>query len=107
MIILSRAIRSLYPTAEFIIENEDYDKIRWTKDRPENLASLEELIAEVERLEELDIQNQYKNLRRPEYPPLADLADALYWQASGDNSKMNDYLSRVESVKSKYPKGQA
>jgi hypothetical protein len=52
-------------------------------------------------------KNQYKQDRLLEYPPLADLADALYWQANGDNSKMEEYLSRVESVKNKYPKGQA
>jgi hypothetical protein len=105
MIVISRAISSLYPTAEFIIENEDYNKIRWTKDEPENFASLEELVAEVERLEALDIQRKYQQLRKVEYPPMTDYLDAVYWQSQGDNTKMTAYLTAVAAVKEKYPKG--
>lgn len=43
-------------------------------------------------------------LRRAEYPSLADLADALYWQAQGDDSKMSDYLARCAAVKVRFPK---
>ena len=39
-----------------------------------------------------------------EYPPMTDLADALYWQSKGDESKMTAYLAAVEAVKLKYPK---
>ena len=47
---------------------------------------------------------EYQRLRKPEYPPLADLADALYWQSQGDESKMTAYLAAVDAVKQKYPK---
>jgi hypothetical protein len=43
-------------------------------------------------------------MRQPEYPPLGDLADAIYWQNEGDSSKMTAYLAAVEAVKVKYPK---
>ena len=49
--------------------------------------------------------NQYQEKREREYPPLSDLADALYWQAQGDDSKMTAYLAAVQAVKDKYPKG--
>lgn len=42
--------------------------------------------------------------RRAAYPPLEDLADALYWQAQGDESKMADYLTRCNKVKVLFPK---
>jgi hypothetical protein len=42
--------------------------------------------------------------RRKAYPPLADLADALYWQAQGKPGPMNAYLAAVGAVKAKYPK---
>jgi hypothetical protein len=42
--------------------------------------------------------------RLAEYPPIVDLADAIYWSSRGDNSKMEMYLSAVEAVKLKYPK---
>lgn len=43
-------------------------------------------------------------LRRDAYPPLADLADALYWQSQGDDSKMEAYNAAVAAVKAKFPK---
>ncbi len=42
--------------------------------------------------------------RRAAYPPLADLADALYWQMKGDDSKMVEYMARCAEVKRKNPK---
>lgn len=46
----------------------------------------------------------YRVLRRKEYPPLEDLADAIYWRERGDESLMDAYLSACDSVKAKYPK---
>ena len=46
----------------------------------------------------------YRVLRAKEYPPLADYIDAVYWQGSGDLSKMTDYLVKCDAVKAKYPK---
>jgi hypothetical protein len=42
--------------------------------------------------------------RQSEYPPLADLADALYHQSKGDETKLTAYLAKCEAVKTKYPK---
>lgn len=42
--------------------------------------------------------------RRQAYPPLADLADALFWQSKGDEAPMKAYLAKVEAVKTKFPK---
>lgn len=46
----------------------------------------------------------YREQRRYAYPPLADLADALYWQAQGDDSRMDAYVARVARVKALIPK---
>jgi hypothetical protein len=70
------------------------------------IPTKEELVNEVVRLQSEWDAKQYQRRRQPEYPPLADLADALYWQAQGDESKMQEYLSAVQSVKNKYPKGE-
>ena len=48
--------------------------------------------------------NAYKDKRAAEYPPLTELADALYHQQNGDDSKMTAYLAKVDAVKQKYPK---
>lgn len=50
------------------------------------------------------VPGDYELLRAPEYPPLVDLADALYWQSKGDSSLMEVYLAKCEAVKLKYPK---
>lgn len=52
---------------------------------------------------ELDA-TQYQRDRQPEYPALADLADALYWSNQGDNTKLDEYYAKVSAVKTKYPK---
>jgi hypothetical protein len=46
----------------------------------------------------------YIENRQREYPPLTDLADALYHQSKGDETKLTAYLSKCEAVKTKYPK---
>lgn len=50
------------------------------------------------------LANEYKYLRSPEYPPLTDLADAMYWASKGDDTKLNAYYAKCEEVKAKYPK---
>ena len=52
---------------------------------------------------ELDA-TQYQRDRRPEYPDLAVLADALYWSNQGDNTKLDEYYAACAAVKAKYPK---
>jgi len=46
----------------------------------------------------------YASRRRAAYPPEGELADAIYWQAKGDNSKMEAYLAKVDAVKDRIPK---
>jgi hypothetical protein len=67
--------------------------------------SKEEIESEIASLEAQYASTEYQRLRQTEYPPIADLADALYWQAQGDETKMTAYLAKVEAVKQKYPKG--
>ena len=53
---------------------------------------------------ELDA-TQYQRNRQPEYPSLATLADALYWNSTGDSTKLDEYYAACAAVKAKYPKG--
>jgi len=46
----------------------------------------------------------YGELRRREYPPLEDLADAIYWMERKDKSLMEAWLKNCDAVKAKYPK---
>lgn len=42
--------------------------------------------------------------RRAAYPPLADFADAMYWQAQGDNGPMLVWQAACAKVKADFPK---
>ena len=63
--------------------------------------------AAVARIAELQADydsKQYQRDRQPEYPSLADLADAMYWSSKGDDTKLDAYYAACEAVKAKYPK---
>lgn len=63
-----------------------------------------EIEAEVTKLQAQWEAAEYQRLRKLEYPSMDILADALFWQQQGDNSKMDAYLAAVQEVKNKYPK---
>lgn len=46
----------------------------------------------------------YQLARRDAYPFLGEFADAYYWRERGDPSKMQAYLSKIDSIKAKFPK---
>ena len=61
-------------------------------------------VAEEARLVAEYVATQYQRDRQPEYPPLADFADAYYWSQKGDDTKMTAYVAACDAVKTKYPK---
>ena len=77
--------------------------ITWLDNRQFPLKG--ELEAAIKEVKEEFIANQYQSKRAEEYPPLTELADAIYWQSQGDNTKMQKYLDAVQAVKDRYPKG--
>jgi hypothetical protein len=54
--------------------------------------------------EEWDLKVKYKVLRAQVYPDVEQLADAIFWQSQGDNSKMEAYIAAVQAVKEQFPK---
>lgn len=99
---LSDALESLYSSMEWTIYDNDYEKLVFRSGGTK--PTLEELNTEVSRLQQDYDSKLYQRQRQPEYPPLQDLADALYWQSKDDSSKMQAYLAACEAVKQKYPK---
>lgn len=121
---LAGALASLFPdvawqgivTGDF---DEEWDALVWPDGSKPSKSTVK---AEVDRLEGrrseyeawLEAQaaeaqaeyerTEYQRLRAPEYPPLTDLADALYWKENGDSSKLEDYVAACEEIKNKYPK---
>lgn len=98
------ALLSLVPTAIWGIAGDTYEGIIW-KDENIPQPTKEDVESRIRDLQAISDSVEYQNLRREEYPPLAELADAIYWQSQGDESKMIIYLAQVAAVKNKYPKG--
>lgn len=114
MIFYSEAIARLRPGANWglspadqLIVDEDgtITNLWWNEINTQQPPTVDEIVAKCEDIKAEWEATQYQRDREPEYPPLAELADAIYWQQKGDNSKMEAYLAKVEAIKTKYPKG--
>lgn len=107
---ISKALRSFYPNAEFIIEDEDIDKIQWIKNKPaefeftnenEKQDLLNRLIAETNRLDLVEEQLSYQRKRKVEYPSIQEQLDMQYWDKINGT---NNWEQAIQAVKEKYPK---
>jgi hypothetical protein len=99
---LINAVASLRPSNTFSVHPDG----SITSDDLEFVApTTEEIQAELTRLQTEWDNAEYQRQRKPEYPPMEDYLDAVYWQSQGDNTKMTAYLAAVEAVKQRYPKG--
>ena len=103
-ITISEAIKSLYPEAQFIIINDNFDEIQWLKFSGDEKPTKETIDTEISRLQAEYDAKEYQRLRAPEYPDLKELADALYWNSKGDVTKLEFYYEKCEAIKDKYPK---
>ena len=94
------AIRKAYPDAVTIDDGEGAFKADGTKinliqsDINSARTTIDSEYAKV----------KYKDDRQPLYPPLADFADAMYWNSKGDSSKLTAYYASCEKVKTDNPK---
>lgn len=97
---IHEVIRSIHP--EVVIINGDSEAY----DAQGNPVELDMVAVSTElaRLKAEAKATEYQRKREKEYPPLTELADALYHQQNGDDTKMTAYLAKCEAVKQKYPK---
>ena len=62
-------------------------------------------------IEIIDLEKDYDYLlsecirkRKAEYPPVEELANALFWKEQGEPAKYEEYMKKCEEIKTKYPK---
>lgn len=94
------ALHSLRPGAEWVLRGDDLEWMDSNQTEPTET----EIQAEIARLQADYDAKEYQRQRAPEYPGIADLADALYWNSTGDSSKLDEYYAACAAVKAKYPK---
>ena len=103
------SIREAYPDALLVIEGETADDLKVINQETGEDFVFDQTLIETAWNQIVARRNttQYQRNRQPEYPSLADLADALYWSNQGDNTKLDEYYTKVSAVKTKYPKPEA
>lgn len=97
---IADAVLSLCPGAQFV---EQGGVLTWLDDtlpRPSDA----EIQTEIIRLQDQYEATKYRRERQKNYPPITELADALYWASEGDDSKLTAYYAACAAVKAKYPK---
>ena len=99
---IAEALLSLVPNSQFAVTGNVYEGIEWHDER--ELPSKNAVEVELARLQADYDSKQYQRQRQPEYPSLAELADAIYWASTGDTTRIDAYYAACAAVKAKYPK---
>ena len=98
---LSKALSSLYPSAQWTLTGDDYSGLDWLPGNTVPKPSREELEAEADRLRQEWLNKQYQRDRAKEYPDFKDYLDGV---VKGDQAQIQSYIDACLSVKNKYPK---
>jgi hypothetical protein len=97
---LIKAIKTINPNAQVVINGNDINQITWlngTQPIPANeiLAKQQELIAEYNA-------KQYQRDRAKAYPSIQEQLDMQYWDKINGT---NNWQDAINAVKAQYPKG--
>lgn len=95
---IAQALMSLRPGSSWEINGETYEGIVWREENTTTIPSKEEVEAEILRLKNEYINNEYQRLRQREYPSFADQFDLLY------HGGYDAWKAVIDDVKNKYPK---
>ena len=98
---IDKALLSLRPNSSWDLNGDEYSGIVW-KDKTQTQPTLEEVNAEIVRLQAEYDAKEYQRLRVKEYPPYTDYLDGI---VKGDNAQVQAYINACLAVKAKYPKG--
>jgi|694.fasta_scaffold09250_9 hypothetical protein len=98
---LTKAIISLYPGAQWVLNGDDYSGLDWLPGNTVPKPTLEELETECDRLQAEWEAKQYQRDRAKEYPSLTDQMDMQYWDKINGTTTWAD---AIQAVKDKYPK---
>ena len=96
---LSKALTSLYPGAQWVLNGEEYSGLDWLEGNDKPKPTQEELEIECDRLHQVWLNNQYQRDRAKAYPSFADQFDTLY------HGGYDAWKATIDEVKNKYPKG--
>lgn len=100
---ITKALTSLYPNAEWVTHGDSYDGLEWLDNSPKPTEA--ELLAEVARLQAEYDAKQYQRDRAKAYPSLQEQLDMLWHSVNnGTDLKDSDWFNQLKSVKDTYEK---
>lgn len=94
---ISDALLSLRPNSAFSVVENDYNRINWM-DPNTTVPTVEEIAAEIERLQAIEDANDYKVQRFFEYPDLGEQLDIMFHEG------YDGWKAKIQEIKDKYPK---
>jgi hypothetical protein len=89
-----QALRSLCPTAEWVLRGE---QVEWM-DTEQTQPTEAEIQAEITRLQAEYEANEYQRQRASAYPSIADQLDKIYHEG------IDAWKAQIAAVKQEYPK---
>lgn len=96
---LSKAIASLYPGAQWVLNGDSYEGLDWLPGNTKPKPTQKELEDEADRIHQEWLDNQYQRDRARAYPSFAEQFDTLY------HGGYDAWKATIDEVKAKYPKG--
>lgn len=96
------ALVSLHPNQNWSVIGLDYSSLVWN-DTLIPAPTEEKLKSEIAKLQKEYRSEEYKLLRKAEYPDIAEYIDGV---VKGDQSQIDNYILKCINVKKKYPKSQ-
>lgn len=94
---LTKALFSLYPTALWTLNGDDYSGLTWLSTDIVKPTEAE-LLTECDRLQAEYDAKEYQRQRAAEYPSITDQLDTLY------HGGFDAWKASIDAVKAKYPK---
>lgn len=91
---------------QYLLRGDDrYENIvEWYCDE-DKIPTKEEIETRFAKLNDEWVANEYQRHRSYLYPPVAELADAIYHrEKTGDNTKLDEYIAKCDEVKALFPK---
>ena len=102
---ITNALQSLRPGAEWMLIGDNYNDLKWLEkpvyEGGQRRPTIEEVEAEIIRLQKEWENTEYQRLRAKEYPDVKEYLDGL---VKGDTEQMQEYIDKCLAVKAKYPK---
>lgn len=103
---LTAAILSLYPSAKWSLNGDDYENLWWSEENEEPIPTKDVLKKEITRLKREAKKKEYLSSRASEYPAVEDQLDMLWHMMDSGEipGKHSLWYTIILDIKERHPK---